>query len=140
MAGIPKWTREQIEECVGIAKKRFKDYYSPEAARTWADMEYSVVKDFLENAILETVIVRGMDKDGIEKHQQMEEEDQKASNFRFYGLRMSDRELREYPEMYEDAQREVNLARFGIRCTDDELLTRHADEVLKQLRDKESNE
>ena len=133
MASVPKWTREQIEECVALAKQRFKDRYTPEVARSWANMEYAVVKDYLENAIPETIIVRGMDKAGIEKHNALKEDIEREANEHFYGLRMSERELKEYPEIFEDAQREVNLATWGIRCTDDELLTKHADEVVRQI-------
>lgn len=130
---MAKWTREQLEECANLAKARFKDYYSPEAARSWINLEYTDVKEYLEEVIPESVRLHGIEAGAIRARKLREEEAQRTRNFSHYKLRMTDKELAENPEKFEQAQRKVNGEVFGISCTDDELFTKYWTEVKAQV-------
>ena len=130
---MAKWTREQLEECTSIAKARFKDYYSPEAARSWINLEYSDVKEYLEEVIPESVRLHGIEAGAIRARKMREEEDQRRRNHEHYGRKMTDQELADNPELFEKLQRNVNKRVFGIECTDVELFTKYWTEIKAQV-------
>ena len=133
MERMAKWTREQLEECTSLAKARFKDYYSPEAARSWINLEYSDVKEYLEEVIPESIRLHGIEAGAIRLRKTKEEEAQRTRNKEHYGRAMTDQELAENPELFEKLQKNVNKRVFGIECTDDELFTKYWTDIKAQV-------
>ena len=121
--------RTELAECISIAKSRFKNLFDVEIARSWADMDYTMVKDYLSNSIPETIMIHGMSGDYIIQRYVEERERQRQRNFEEYGLRYTDDELLEHEEEFLEAQREKNLKIFGHRWTDDELILEHWTEI-----------
>lgn len=125
--------RTELAKCIQIAKQRFSDMYYPELAKGWAEMEFTDVKEYLENAIPETIKLRGLSAHSIKTRMAQIRENEKQKNFERYGLLMTDAELQENRQVYEDAQRKANDRVFGIACTDEELMTTFWTEVKQQI-------
>ena len=125
--------RAELEKCIAIAKARFSDQYYPEAARSWADMDFTDVKDYLENAIPETIKLRGLSGYAIKQRIKQIKESERQRNEECYGLRMTDAELEQHQEEYLEAQRDRNERIWNIRCTNDELFFNFWEEVLEQV-------
>lgn len=124
-------TRNELAECINIAKSRFKNLFDVDTARGWADMEYELVRNYLLNSIPETIMLRGMNGEYIKRRHEEELERERESNFNHYGLRYTDEELTAHKDEFLEAQRNVNYRVFKHRWTDDELILEHWTEVFK---------
>lgn len=121
--------RNELSECIAIAKARFKSLFDVEVARSWASMDYTMVRDYLSYSIPETIIIHGMSGEYIKQRHEEDLEEERARNRTHYGLSYTDEELSAHPEEFLEAQRQVNFKMFGHRWTDDELIMEHWTEV-----------